>query len=601
MSIMTMRRVTLAGLAADKDAVLEQLQQLGCMHLVELGAHPREPERTPSPHALEARKALRHLREVPDKRRQVREPTDFDLAATITQVLDNQQRLRDISDRRDALRQRLAELEPWGEFSLPEPAALAGRKLWFYILPLRQLDALARLELPWQIVHRDHRQAWVVVIAEREPPADALPVARTHTGAFSRSEVARRLERAEIELEAVIAERHALTRWIYLLSSHLAEAEDQAGLNYARAQTYDDEALFLVQGWVALEDCPGVQALADQLGLALLLEAPGADDQPPTRLDNPAPVAAGQDLVGFYQMPAYRSWDPSRVLFFSFTLFFAMILSDAGYALVLGAALALGWRRLGRSETGGRLRLLALALCGGALLWGILVGSYFGVTPAPDGLLGQLRVFDLDDFATMMWLSVAIGVLHLVLANVERALSSAPGAERRIALAWIAALLGGFALWSGTGPSGPLWLATLGQWLLGGGLIALFTLGSDRPIRSPTSALLRVLDGLRQLVRVTQAFGDVLSYLRLFALGLASASLALTFNELARDVQQGQPGLGLLLSILILLVGHVLNLALCLMSGVVHGLRLNFIEFYNWALAGEGYPFKPFKKTELSE
>ncbi|NKN33224.1 V-type ATP synthase subunit I [Marichromatium bheemlicum] len=601
MSIMTMRRVTLAGLAADKDAVLEQLQQLGCMHLVELGNRPSEPERVPSPHALEARKALRYLLEVPDKRRQIREHTDFDLTATIGAVLDNQQRLRDVSDRRDALRQRLAELDPWGEFDLPEPAALAGHKLWFYILPLRQLDALARLDLPWQIVHRDHRQAWVVVIAEQEPPSDALPVARTHTGALSRSEVARRLERTEIELESVVAERHALTRWIYLLSSHLAQAEDLAGLNYARAQTYDDEALFLVQGWVALEDCPGVQVLAEQLGLALLLEAPGADDQPPTRLDNPAPVAAGQDLVGFYQMPAYRSWDPSRVLFFSFTLFFAMILSDAGYALVLGAGLALGWRRLGHSETGARLRLLALALCGGALLWGILVGSYFGVTPAPDGLLGRLKVFDLDDFATMMRLSVAIGVLHLVLANIERALSAGAGGERRAALAWVAALIGGFALWIGNGAGAPNWLATSAQWLLGMALFALLTLGSDRPVRSLGSALLRLLDGLRQLARITQAFGDVLSYLRLFALGLASASLALTFNELARDVHQGLPGLGLLFSILILLVGHVLNLALCLMSGVVHGLRLNFIEFYNWALAGEGYPFRPFKKTELSE
>ena len=87
----------------------------------------------------------------------------------------------------------------------------------------------------------------------------------------------------------------------------------------------------------------------------------------------------------------------------------------------------------------------------------------------------------------------------------------------------------------------------------------------------------------------------------LFALGLASASLALTFNDLARQVHQDVEGLGLLLAILILLVGHLLNLALAIMSGVVHGLRLNFIEFYNWALTGEGYPFRAFKKKELQE
>jgi V/A-type H+-transporting ATPase subunit I len=114
------------------------------------------------------------------------------------------------------------------------------------------------------------------------------------------------------------------------------------------------------------------------------------------------------------------------------------------------------------------------------------------------------------------------------------------------------------------------------------------------------SALLRLLDGVRALTGVTRVFGDVLSYLRLFALGLASASLALTFNDLARQAGQVQ-GMGLLFAILILLVGHLLNLLLALMSGVVHGLRLNYIEFYNWALSGEGYAFQPFKKKESRE
>jgi V/A-type H+-transporting ATPase subunit I len=120
-------------------------------------------------------------------------------------------------------------------------------------------------------------------------------------------------------------------------------------------------------------------------------------------------------------------------------------------------------------------------------------------------------------------------------------------------------------------------------------------------VRDARSALLWLFDALQGLTNVTRIFGDVLSYLRLFALGLASASLALTFNDLARQVAERMPGLGLLFALLILVVGHVLNLLLSVMSGVVHGLRLNFIEFYNWALLGEGYPFRPFKKNEVSE
>jgi V/A-type H+-transporting ATPase subunit I len=110
--------------------------------------------------------------------------------------------------------------------------------------------------------------------------------------------------------------------------------------------------------------------------------------------------------------------------------------------------------------------------------------------------------------------------------------------------------------------------------------------------------LARGISGLLELTRVTKLFGDVLSYLRLFALGLASASLALTFNDLAGSINAALPGIGLLFAALVLVLGHGITLALGIMSGVVHGLRLNFIEFFGWALTDEGYPFRAFARRE---
>jgi V/A-type H+-transporting ATPase subunit I len=130
------------------------------------------------------------------------------------------------------------------------------------------------------------------------------------------------------------------------------------------------------------------------------------------------------------------------------------------------------------------------------------------------------------------------------------------------------------------------------------GLTAILFFTDVRPVDHWTDGLKRLLAGLLSLTNVTKLFGDVLSYLRLFALGLASASLALTFNQLAAQVADALPGLGFFFSLLILLLGHALNLALSLMSGVVHGLRLNFIEFFNWGMSEEGYPFKAFIKKE---
>ena len=110
-----------------------------------------------------------------------------------------------------------------------------------------------------------------------------------------------------------------------------------------------------------------------------------------------------------------------------------------------------------------------------------------------------------------------------------------------------------------------------------------------------------VFDGFQSLASITKLFGDVLSYMRLFALGLASASLGLTFNNLAENaIDQGQ-GIGVLAGALIFILGHLVNLLLGLMSGLVHGLRLNFIEFYNWGEPGEGYAYTRFLIKEISD
>ncbi|MDD1616058.1 MAG: hypothetical protein LUQ28_06015 [Methylococcaceae bacterium] len=124
--------------------------------------------------------------------------------------------------------------------------------------------------------------------------------------------------------------------------------------------------------------------------------------------------------------------------------------------------------------------------------------------------------------------------------------------------------------------------------VIGALLILVFSAPNEKP-------LARCLQGLLGLTRLSGAMGDILSYLRLFALGLGSASLSIEFNRMAVGVYEGSP-VGLVLAILILLLGHSVNLILGVASGVIHGLRLNVIEFFNWGLAEEGTLYKPFKQ-----
>lgn len=599
MSIVRLEKVTFCGISSEKYRVLEALQRLGRLHLIPLQHEPREPEMRGVSYAEDAYKALHYLRDVPHPRRQVRDFRGFDMESVVAGVLKNMQRQRTLQDQREFLQRRIQELAPWGNFRLPEQGVLAGYKLWFYQLPIAQLCELAELALTWQEIYRDNRFSYVAVVARQEPPPDALPVARTHTGAVALEELHRQLLTVEIELEDIEAERQGLSRWIYLIRHNLAQEEDRASLEFASTQTLEGESFFVVQGWTARRDRALIERFAKAHQLALMVEAPTLDDTPPTLMSNPAVVGGGQDLVSFYQTPSYRSWDPSTIVFFSFALFFAMILADAGYTLVLGGIVAYFWKRLGASLHGRRFRYLALAVLSVSFLYGVLVGSYFGLSPPPGSPGAWFKLLDLNDFDTMMRLSVTIGCIHLAFANAALAWRIGALPASAPPLGWIMASLGGLLTWFGISGFAPATLQHIGLTLLVGGLAVVAFFASSRKVDSLRGAALRLLDALSSLINITRIFGDVLSYMRLFALGLASASLAITFNQLASQVQEVVPGLGLLFSLMVLVLGHAINLALGIVSGFVHGLRLNYIEFFSWGVSEEGYPFRAFAKKEI--
>ena len=600
MSIVPLKKVSIVGLAREKTQVLGELQRLGCLHLVPLRPPSTTPEKDATERPEECLQAIKHLRASGRRRRQVVKDPDFDVDAVVQQVLENRQQVRETIDRRDMLARRIKDREPWGEFEFADPGDLAGQYLWFYTLPLGKRDALNRLDLPWQIVHEDNLSAYVIVISPTEPPPSVLPVPRTHTGSESLRTLRRQLEEAEIELDSLYAGRDALTRWIYLLEQNIARAEDAAALRYAEQLSLDSDHVFATQGWVPERDVDALRDYAGKKGLGLIVADPGAEDSPPTLLDNPEQVAGGSDLVSFYQTPAYAAWDPSVIVLFSFSLFFAMILGDAGYGLVLSGVLGIMWRRMGASALGQRLRSLFAIITGLSIAYGVLAGSYFGVAPESASLFGRLQVLRLDDFDTMIRLSVIIGAAHVALANAMRATRRRRWRDRVEPLAWIVVIAGSLVLWLfGYGEQGTAVGRVTSTVLMAGGALAIVWFGGDRPVQKPLDALFRLFAGLLSLTNATKVFGDVLSYLRLFALGLASASLALTFNQISSDVAAAAPGAGLLLQILILLLGHTLNLALAVISGVVHGLRLNFIEFFTWGMDEEGHPFRPFYKREI--
>ncbi len=597
MAIKQLKKITLYGPSQHQAQILQGMQSLGCLHLIPLTDKPVEATLRMQP--AEASEAKAWLERSPGQRRQIRKKNTADIDGIVQEILINKVAFREQSDLRDKLEERIREVRPWGEFNFPPLPQLNGQCLWFYVLPNGEMEALKGIELPYELIYQDHKDSYVILISDQEPAEDLLPVPRSHVGKHPLSQLEEMLETAEHRIEDLLAERESLTRWIYLLGQALAARTDSVELEQAVRGTMEDDQFFLVQGWMPVSEQPAVEALASEQGVAVIFEEPAEDDSPPTLMERSDSTGGGADALGFFQTPNYRAWDPGNVVFYSFSLFFAMIMSDAMYSFVFGLIIFLCRGKLKKTEAGSRLMNLAYFMSVLGIIWGIFIGSYFGATPESSGLLGKIAFIDLNNYNAMMKLSVIIGISHLVVANTMTAVVNRGSSYALAPLGWAAIMLGALALWLGMTDTLPeVFEATIGPGLMIMGAVLVFMFTSTRPVKSAKDLFLRMLDGLKAVYNITSAFGDVLSYMRLFALGLSGASLAMTFNSLAMDVLHSSPVTGVLFAGIILLLGHALNFALCLMSGVVHGMRLNVIEFVNWGLSDEGYPFKAFSKQE---
>lgn len=585
MAIVPLNKISLIGLAEESELWLEPLQRLGLMH-VEMHratSHIQDPDiGLPE----KGQQALRYLLECKYKVKTSRADQIQDVNYIIEEILENKRRCRELEDLRDDYLQFIKMRHEWGDFHLPPVESLGGYYLWFYKIPKSRLHKLDDCAHPWEIVGERQGYSYVIVISQHEPTKIDVPFQRVRSGYKSLSRLQNELDQVERDLDDLQLARASLTRWRNLLAAHLNHLIDSAEISKAKCQLIVSEEICYLQGWAPVDAVAGIHDFARRHGLICLQQPVEQEQPPPTLLQGNPWFNGAKAVVQFFQTPAYHTWDPSAVVFVSFNLFFAMILSDAGYAALCGLLVLLYRHRL-RAKSLGVYRL-AQSVCVSALLWGVLVGSYFGVSPPPGSMVAALDVVDINNFDAMINLSIAIGVIHLLVATLS---AGAAQANRWLLLGnlgWAIIFVSGFAWYR--------W--NMGQATLALGMLLVFCFSSDRQVRGGKSLLFRVLDGLKALTGFSKGFGDVLSYMRLFALGLSSSQLAITFNNIAMEVRAEMPGIGLLFAFLILLFGHLLNLALGVMGGVIHGLRLNLIEFLNWGIKAEGYPFKPFAKQE---
>ncbi|EPR36181.1 V-type ATPase subunit-containing protein [Alkalidesulfovibrio alkalitolerans DSM 16529] len=596
--IVGMRKLTLLCRAADRDAVLFGLRGLGLVHVEQL--------RQPVGDGLdEAKQRLTYLRTALDALPDVL-PEGVQARVSedpIEEVIEHVWRLvheaDDLRDELAGLVQEEKRIAPLGDFDPQVVAELAAKGIHVrcFHTPLRRglprIEDFITLELS-----RDRDRIHFALVGRTEPSEDTLgqatevrlPKQSLSAVRFRIAWVRDALERNALRLAERSGDKPRLADVVHSAFEKVRYLEIRQGMDLADA----GQELAVLTGWFPARNEAQIRAAAEAFSFGLLVSEPGPHDEPPTLIENPRwvrPIHTVMDMIGV--LPGYRETDFSPIFLLFLSLFFAMLVGDAGYGLLF-TGLLLAARKLPLKVPQGLFPLLwVMSLC--TIAWGALTGTWFGIARLP-GPLADLRVDWLTSEGAeqnIMLLCFFIGATHLTIAHLWNVIRFFPDPRFLAQIGWICTtwvmfyaarafvLLHDF-------PSPLLYVLAVGA-----ALIVLFMTPVKRLKEDWIGHVMFPLNLIGNFV-------DVVSYVRLFAVGAATLAVASAFNAMAAETAQGLfTGLA---AALILFLGHTLNILLAMMGVLVHGVRLNTLEFAtHLGLQWKGRKYSPFRRREMDE
>lgn len=594
MAIVPMMKLLMAGPSQYREMAMAVLQEAGVVH-VEL---PQSVRVADLPELRRIDFALKALDRFAGGNQPTPRPEGVD-GDLVGQVEELSRRLGEVSARLAHLQGTARELEPWGDF---DPGVI--RDLERHGIYLRRYRSdrrdLSRVSVPEdafiQEVPGGKHPLFFVITRGREPlvsGATALPWPESGLGSI-RAEC-QRLEDEEAAIRVRLTGlsfRRDEVREAYRL------ALNQESLRLTVAGLFGQDYLFGLEGWVPEEKVSLLAEKLNQSGLPLKLELrkPLDDEQPPLLLKNNWFISRIEPLLKLYGLPKYRDLDPSYFFAPFMVLFFGICLSDAGYGLIFLLAACFMDRKLSPKMPSLSLPLkLCQAFAVSTIIVGLATGSVFGYEfSSRHWILLDVSVGSGDPML-FFYLALGMGVLHLSISYLLGMLqaSSHQGVLQKLAILLV--LWGGVTLvsrniWFAGGPYSQI-IYYAGTALISFGLLLTMLFSSDH-----RNWLARLGLGLWGIYGLTGLIGDLLSYARLFGLGIATSAIASVMNQLAGMAYHGAgPVLGIPLAVIILAAGHTFNLALSILGSTVHSARLHFVEAFKNFFEGGGTEYKPFK------
>lgn len=499
-----------------------------------------------------------------------------------------------------SLKAQYEELAPWGDYDIHSLSAFG---LNYYSIPKKNFCSEWGEEFAIQVVSEDSNNIYFVIVGSNEGFAlKALP-APTRTAAQVKAEI----DNLNIELEEEKNRLRSLKDSIPEYEAKIASINSSLDLYLAglAGENQAEGALVCFQGFAPCSEDHRLCAALDSMPIYYIKDKARLEDNPPIKLKNKAFARQFETFTRMYGLPVYNEFDPSIFLSIFFLLFFAMCMGDAGYGILL---VLIGFFLSKKKGGLADMWTLIVTLGMGTFVVGIVLGGFFGMSLAeqswvPQWLKSIMITGDIElagsVYSKQMVLALGIGIVHICLALITKAVWTVKRAGFKhglSALGWATLIVGGVVTLA-IGLTGLVSENAMKLILII--VAAVSALGIFIFNRWGKNPLANIGSGLWDTYSMASGLmGDVLSYIRLYALGLSGGMLGSTFNQIGTMVLGTDPTWQWLPFVLILVFGHVLNLAMSCLGAFVHPLRLNFVEFFkNSGYEGRGAMYNPLGKN----
>ncbi len=600
--ISKMKKILLAGKIEDREKVLTILRSTELVHV-----DAAVPEKIKIPEALSSEyddcaQALSILA-------QLKVEDDNDLLETpgtptrlVEETLNHNKAIGELKNKLNIVNRELDEVEKWGNLGLKNLEYLKQNGINYAFLkgPSKFIEEIES-ECIETVTLADKTE--VIGCFSRKPIKFSEKFTQLAVPKREFAQVSDEKQVLNKSIEDNVHALHCLKQRYSDIEAHFNKLGNKKTFKEVETGVFCEDKLFVLTGWCPLNKTQKLLDSFEESGISVGINFydPGYDDIPPTKLENGSYAASLQPLLKFMGMtPSYYEPDTSFLFLSSLILFASFILADFGYGLLMLIPLLVFYKKLLAKGFDAKLLKLLIFITAGTTVYGIVTNSFFGYRPFNFGYDPAA-----DDMLLWQKLCFFIGAIHLTIAHVMKMIRNSRDASLLGEAGWLVFLWAMYGLICQLVTGGDLGVfkfsdklslfgyeQVLYVWMFE--LSAIMILFFTKPSLNIVDSLIAGLGSIAS--NASGMFSDILSYIRLWAVGLAGGKVASAFNSIG-GIVASIPVIGVVIQIIIFVAGHLLNIALSCISVLAHAVRLNLLEFSSHlGLEWAGREYDPFKE-----